>query len=226
MAKLQEDVKLYSEKAQEALLKADQEAKKAAAVAKAEAMKDYESQLTALQKKLTDADASLKKAMAEAEIAQKTAQDETARQLANLKKEQAAELSKILAGHAREVAGLNGQIALLRSGAKVAITSQEVLQSDRAATAYSKGLLAYFDRNYSDAESRLLQATKDYPNDARYWYFLGLAQFELGKRSDAETAFQKGADLELQFQPSSREVATSLERVQGPARRLLNKYRP
>ena len=32
--------------------------------------------------------------------------------------------------------------------------------------------------------------------DARYWYYLGLTQWELGKPDEARAAFKNGSDLE------------------------------
>ena len=45
-------------------------------------------------------------------------------------------------------------------------------------------------------------------------------------RKAAETAFEKGRDLESSALPSSRVVSAVLERIQGPARQAVNAYRP
>ncbi len=57
-------------------------------------------------------------------------------------------------------------------------------------------------------------------------YFLGLAQLNQGKRAFAEAAFRRGGMLEQANKPASATVSSILERVQGPDRQLLNKYRP
>ena len=54
--------------------------------------------------------------------------------------------------------------------------------------------------------------------DARYYYFLGLAQLMQGDR-DAYEDFDQGARLEQQNRPPRAAVSAALERVQGRASR-------
>gem|GEM_PF-2463599 len=226
IAKARDMAKLAQDDAAKAKLDAEALAKKALETAKADAMKEVEKQILALQKKIDDSTADTKKAMADAAVVVKQAQAETAIKLAAADMAKAIEKQKMLESHKAELDLLSTQIATLRSGGKVAITSQEVLKEDRAIDSYASGLRAFFERRYTDAIKQLTKATQDNPNDARYWYFLGLSAQELGNTADAEVAFKKGAALEAKYLPSTREIANSLERVQGPARRELNKYRP
>ena len=87
------------------------------------------------------------------------------------------------------------------------------------------GNTLYLSGRSADAETLFVKATEIDPNDARSWYFLGLARLSGGKR-DADTAFRRGADLEARGLTSPELIGTALERVQGPARQVLTAYRP
>jgi tetratricopeptide (TPR) repeat protein len=91
---------------------------------------------------------------------------------------------------------------------------------------FGNGLRFYFDRQYPQAEKELLEAVRYNDQDARYLYYLGLSRLLQGKREVALEDFRVGANLERQDRPSPAAVAGSLERVQGPVRQTLNKYRP
>jgi hypothetical protein len=91
---------------------------------------------------------------------------------------------------------------------------------------FGNGLRFYFDRQYPQAEKELLEAVRYNDQDARYLYYLGLSRLLQGKREFALEDFRVGARLERQEKPSPAAVAGSLERVQGPIRQTLNKYRP
>ncbi len=102
--------------------------------------------------------------------------------------------------------------------------SLEVANPFEAATQYGQGLRYYFARDYVEAEKHLKAATEFDNLDARYFYFLGLSRLMQGK-ADAAEDFVQGARLEKDNRPSSKDVSISLERVQGPARRVLNEAR-
>jgi tetratricopeptide (TPR) repeat protein len=89
---------------------------------------------------------------------------------------------------------------------------------------YAQGLTFYYAGNYADAERQFKLATEYFSEDARYFYFLGLTRLMLGKPEAAED-FEQGAKLEKQNKPTSADISTSLERVQGAPRRLLNEAR-
>jgi tetratricopeptide (TPR) repeat protein len=91
---------------------------------------------------------------------------------------------------------------------------------------FAKGLRYYFDRRYEEAEQALLRAVYYSDQDARYQYFLGLARLaQQGKRDMALEDFRQAARLEKQDRPNRYAVSAALERVQGPARRILNEIR-
>jgi len=95
---------------------------------------------------------------------------------------------------------------------------------------FADGLHHYWARQYPEAEQQFRQAVRYYDKDARYLYFLGLAQLnQTGKRSTALFSFEKGARLETSSTSTNplvvRDINASLERVQGEQRQLLNSYR-
>jgi tetratricopeptide (TPR) repeat protein len=97
---------------------------------------------------------------------------------------------------------------------------------------FGEGMHHYWAKKYVEAEAQFRQAVKYFDKDARYWYFMGLAQIQqktVPSRHDAIYSFQKGATLEAQSAQSNpdavREINTSLERIQGELRQQLNNYR-
>lgn len=93
---------------------------------------------------------------------------------------------------------------------------------------FGKGLHLYWGRKYVEAETEFKQALRFYKDDARYHYYLGLAmlgQKGTVKRDAAYYAFEQGARLEVANRPSIGEVNTSIERLQGPLRTVLDHFR-
>jgi hypothetical protein len=93
-----------------------------------------------------------------------------------------------------------------------------------AESEYARGLRFYFACDYGRAEKHFRAATEYDNQDARYFYFLGLSKLMQGN-ADASEDFEQGARLEKQNKPASPTVSISLERVQGPARKVLNEAR-
>ena len=117
------------------------------------------------------------------------------------------------------------QLAEARQGGAIQITPAEVLNQDRAARDYHAGVQAFQGKKYGPASAALESAVKLDPADARYWYYLGLTLWELGRATEARAAFQKGSDLEARGKPNAGLVGDALERIQGEARRELNLIR-
>ena len=89
---------------------------------------------------------------------------------------------------------------------------------------FAAGLHWYNERDYAKAEKEFFTSVEQDGQDARYYYYLGLAQLMLGDR-DAFEDFEQGARLESQNRPPRAAVSAALERVQGPARARLNGVR-
>ncbi|REK09961.1 MAG: hypothetical protein DWQ37_17830 [Planctomycetota bacterium] len=87
------------------------------------------------------------------------------------------------------------------------------------------GLHNYYERDYAQAMRHLSTAIEGGSQDPRTYYYRGLAKLRAGDTYGAHEDMQVGAALESadvnQFYP----VARSLERVQGPERRTLERYR-
>jgi TolA-binding protein len=90
---------------------------------------------------------------------------------------------------------------------------------------YTQGVALYQGGRFSEAEVEFYWAVKRDEEDARYQYFLGLAQQAQGKREPAAQSFQRGAKLEQGHQPSPVFVALALERARGDGLQILNTYR-
>jgi hypothetical protein len=97
---------------------------------------------------------------------------------------------------------------------------------------FSEGLHMYWAGQYVQAEMQFRQAVKFYNKDARYYYYLGMAQIGQktnAKRSAGIYSFEQGARLEAQNASTNplvvRDINASLERVQGELRQTLNSYR-
>ncbi len=90
---------------------------------------------------------------------------------------------------------------------------------------FDEGLNFYFDHDYANAEKSFALAIENNGGDARYFYYLGLSRLVQNRRRDAVDDFDQGALLENLNRPAPAAVSESLERVQGPMRRILNDVR-
>lgn len=93
---------------------------------------------------------------------------------------------------------------------------------------FGKGLHLYWSRQYPEAEAHFKQALGFFGQDARYQYFMGLAQYAQKsqvKRDAAFFSFEQGARLEANNRPPVSEINASLERIQGDHRQLINGFR-
>jgi hypothetical protein len=90
---------------------------------------------------------------------------------------------------------------------------------------YGSGVHAYFAGDYVRAHQYLTSAIEGHTQDARCYYFRGLACLKLGRPQDAELDFQQGAKLECSDLNRTYNVAKSLERVQGADRSAIEQYR-
>ncbi|CAN5271889.1 hypothetical protein BH11PLA2_BH11PLA2_12640 [soil metagenome] len=187
------------------------------------------------EKKIADLTALTKDATARMETAVKNAQRETTQQYADkladaeLKAKRAAEEVAIakkaqedkLAAQAEEH---RVQLALTRAGVNLALTDAERNARDQAAKAYGQGLEAFRGNRFADANSFFTSATSKNPNDARYWYYLGLAKTLQG--AAATDDYKKGAQLEARGLPAQSVINNDLLYVQGGLRQTLDRVRP
>lgn len=104
----------------------------------------------------------------------------------------------------------------------VSLSSEAAQDAERH---FATGVRHYFGRRFADAESAFLAATKLNGDDARYAYFLGLAQLSLGKAEAADESLRTAAALEKRGKPGTLVLNRVFERVQGPTRQRLDSYR-
>lgn len=92
---------------------------------------------------------------------------------------------------------------------------------------YGKGKQLVLSGNSERAEETLNLAAKYAGKDvdARFVYFLGLAQLGQGDKASAERSFMRALELERKNLPSPREVSRALEEVQGPTRDTIDAIR-
>ena len=97
-----------------------------------------------------------------------------------------------------------------------------------AETHFGKGLHSFWEAQYAAAEEEFRKALSYYDQDARYLYYLGLAEYlqnTKSKRAAAREHFEQGARLEAEHRPAPRVVNASLERLQGSLRQYLDSFR-
>jgi hypothetical protein len=86
------------------------------------------------------------------------------------------------------------------------------------------GMHAFHAGDYDRAYEHFTNAIDAGTVDPRSYYFRGLAALRMGRTSEAQADFTTGAERELAG-GSVRRVSQSLERVQGPDRLTLERYR-
>jgi len=91
--------------------------------------------------------------------------------------------------------------------------------------AYGVGVHAYFDKQYDKALKWFDYAAKFDPDDPRVYYFRGLTLLATGERDAALRDFERGAAREHIDGNDSYRVGTSIERIRGKVRLLLEDYR-
>lgn len=204
---------------------ADTEAKSAKLMAEemvASAQKKAETEVIAAKK---ETEAIKKEIDAKVVVAVEKATVDAKRMVAEIEAEKLALIQRAKAESAAQQLAFSQQIAEARQGGAVQITPVEVLTQDRAARDYNAGVIAYQARDFSKSLASLESAVKLDAADARYWYYLGLSQWELGQTSKSQVSFKKGSDLEGRNKPNAALIGDALERIQGNARKELNRYR-
>ena len=120
----------------------------------------------------------------------------------------------------------NGLLYLIRNHPRLKRPdSLRVPNPAEAEKHFAAGLNFYFDRDYANAEREFLLTVENDSQDARYFYFLGLSRLSQNRRRDASDDFDQGALLERLNRPAPAAVSESLERIQGPTRRIVNDIR-
>lgn len=96
---------------------------------------------------------------------------------------------------------------------------------DQSIAVFGQGVHCYFDGQLDAAGKLLAEAIAENSVDPRPYYFLGLVHQQMGDAKQASGDFQKGAEVEWSYIGQSFDVDDALERVQGPVRLEIEKFR-
>ncbi len=98
-------------------------------------------------------------------------------------------------------------------------------QDDQSEVDFGKGVHAYYEGRWADAETFFTQAIGAGTIDPRPYYFRGLTRELLGKKDPGLEDWRTGAQAEAAPQGRAFDIGSALERVQGPARIKLERVR-
>jgi hypothetical protein len=113
-------------------------------------------------------------------------------------------------------------LSLLAASGLVSMTAAQEAVMDEF---YGDGVHNFYDRDFFQAMQNLSIAIDGGSKDPRTYYYRGLARLRTGDHYGAHDDMQMGAQLEADDVDQFYPVAKSLERVQGPDRKQLEKYR-
>ncbi len=117
------------------------------------------------------------------------------------------------------------RIVALAAAFLTALHASAHAQNDILSTIYGKGVHSYFDGRYAEAHEYLTTVIDAGTKDPRCYYFRGLSYLKLGREPEAKLDFARGAELEMADTTRFYNVSKALERCQGRARALLERYR-
>jgi hypothetical protein len=107
----------------------------------------------------------------------------------------------------------------------VAVNRAEAADANVLQGLYAEGLKSFYGADYTRAGELLTTAIDAGSNDPRSYYFRGLSRLRLGKRTEADADFKRGAELEGKDFDAFFNVSRSIERIQGSERLMLERYR-
>lgn len=111
-------------------------------------------------------------------------------------------------------------LALVSIGSPFAFAQQSLLGE-----LYGMGVHAYNSQDYEAAHEYLTSAIDQGSEDPRCYFFRGLTSLALNRSDEAEADFELGAELEYGDSDRSYPVGTSLHRVQGANRLVIEEHR-
>ncbi len=98
-------------------------------------------------------------------------------------------------------------------------------QPPEMAATYGRGVHAFFARRTSDAEQMFSEVIAAGSADPRAYYFRAIARMRLERTHEAEDDMRIGAAYEARTPGIQHMIDQALQRVQGPARRTLERFR-
>lgn len=110
-------------------------------------------------------------------------------------------------------------------GCALAITPASAQSSSALTAVYGRGVHAYFAGNTSAAEQFFTEVIQAGSTDPRPYYFRGVLRLRQGRQFEAENDMRIGAAYEARNPGVQHSIGRALQRVQGPSRRTLEKFR-
>ncbi|HEX5446020.1 MAG TPA: hypothetical protein VFW87_19495, partial [Pirellulales bacterium] len=98
-------------------------------------------------------------------------------------------------------------------------------QEDALEELYGNGVHLYNSGDFRAAYYELTRAVNNGSHDPRVLYYRGLCYLKLGRDQEGRSDFAKAASIEMSDSDRFYPVSKSLERVQGRARQLIERYR-
>lgn len=98
-------------------------------------------------------------------------------------------------------------------------------QLDALEELYGNGVHLYNSGDFRAAYYELTRAVNNGSQDPRVYYYRGLCYLKLGRDQEGRADFAKAAGIEMSDSDRFYPVSKSLERVQGRARQLIERYR-
>ena len=105
------------------------------------------------------------------------------------------------------------------------LTRCAVAQDDALEELYGNGVHLYNAGDFRASYYELTRAVDNGSQDPRVFYYRGLCYLKLGREQQGMSDFSKAAGLEMSDNDRFYPVSKSLERVQGRARQLIERYR-
>ncbi len=115
-------------------------------------------------------------------------------------------------------------LALLAAGLLACERAQAQDSPEMTAT-YGRGVHAYFDNQTNLAEEYFSQVIRTGSTDPRAYYYRAMNRMRNGQQQEAEEDMRIGAAHEASNPGNRHAIGKALERVQGPHRRLLERFR-
>ncbi len=103
--------------------------------------------------------------------------------------------------------------------------SARAIDSSELRASYGRGVHAFFAGDTESAEQLFSVTIESGSTDPRVYYFRAMVRLRTGRQNEAEHDMRTGAALEARNPGNMHAIGKALQRVQGPGRRTLEKFR-
>lgn len=115
-------------------------------------------------------------------------------------------------------------IALSLLGTQLTTSTSAQDSSEMSAT-YGRGVHAFFGNRSAEAEQLFTQVAQAGSTDPRVYYFRAMIRLQMGRQHEAEEDMRVGATFEARNPGRRHSIGLALQRIQGPGRRTLERFR-